>query len=136
MENKEGLVISHSIALNNIQREKLFNTNEEIEVIGVSVPVWIESGMNVEPNKELFVKYKISTSTGQSIAEDVEGYKIKIKVGEIKDLLDVRKGGVGALWINEISATNDGGNNYPTIHQIHIFSENSLKESLAFVHLD
>ena len=54
--NTTTLTITHNIFLTREQRYGLFH-GEDLEVIGVSVPVWIGSGITSEPAIEVFAKY-------------------------------------------------------------------------------
>jgi hypothetical protein len=52
------LTISHLVFLSREQRYNLFHGND-LEVIGVSVPVWLNKGESSEPAIEVFAKYKL-----------------------------------------------------------------------------
>lgn len=77
-----SLTIHHNIYLTKEQRYKLHN-QEDITVIGVSVPVWHINKMTSEPAKEVFCKYKIKNPKVEIpivILED--GYEISIPYRE------------------------------------------------------
>lgn len=51
--------INHSIFLNRDQRYKLHEGNQ-VETIGVSMPVWFYKGSTTEPGEEVFCKYLLT----------------------------------------------------------------------------
>jgi len=78
------LSISHNIALTMEQREKVAD-RETIEVIGVSVPVWValdrqnKQGVTSEPASEVFCKYWITNEKEDTpIQFHKKGYKINV----------------------------------------------------------
>lgn len=52
------LTISHNIFLTRDERYSL-HEGEDLEVLGVSVPVWVYDGGTTEPASEIFCKYKL-----------------------------------------------------------------------------
>jgi len=70
------LSILHNIFLNETEIESL-TKGEEIETIGVSVPVWYYEGNTSEPAEEVFCKYKISINNKkESVSISKNGYTI------------------------------------------------------------
>jgi hypothetical protein len=72
------LTISHCIYLTKEQRYDLIK-RKEIEVIGVSIPVWFCKGKTSEPAMEIFNKYIITNDPDDSPIESyAKGYKINL----------------------------------------------------------
>lgn len=72
------LSILHNIFLSKEEVDSLFE-KEEIETIGVSVPVWYFEGNTSEPAEEVFCKYKlILGDEKQSISIMKNGYCINL----------------------------------------------------------
>lgn len=74
------LIVSHSIYLTKTDRYRLIR-GEDVEVIGVSIPVWHYKGDTSEPAQEVFCKYKLSNSPekrDQPIASGPEGYEMNL----------------------------------------------------------
>jgi len=93
------LCISHNIFLTREQRYSWFE-GKEIEVIGVSIPVWYKDGDTSEPAIEVFSKYKLINKTQNIFVKHLDdGYEItapKIPVNDspcIRDLLDLKDKG-------------------------------------------
>tara|TARA_Y100000034_G_scaffold133308_1_gene198422 strand:- start:1879 stop:2394 length:516 start_codon:yes stop_codon:yes gene_type:complete len=80
MKNKKQIVlsISHHLFLTRDQRYKLRERNE-LDVVGVSVPVWFERGNTSEPAEEIFSKYVLKNEPGDYfIINHDYGYEINL----------------------------------------------------------
>ncbi len=74
----DTLAISHNLFLTREQRYNWYN-GEDLEIIGVSVPVWADKKCTSEPAIEVFCKYKLLTSTDKiRIKHTKTGYEIKV----------------------------------------------------------
>lgn len=136
---KNGIVINHNIPLTTKLREQLLSEPHPVDVIGYSVPVWIDDGDNEKTTSEVFCKYSISSYrvSANMIMPDNEGYIINIGIeDDLNNLKDVIKGGNKQIWLNERTTIEYGSEKYTAIHQIHIFDVSYLEESLTFMHLD
>jgi hypothetical protein len=105
------LTISHHVYLSREDRYKLHN-REDIEAIGVSVPVLFDKGNTSEPAREVFCRYKLTNNlpnraittfdAGYCInlpqlnsTEDQDDYSVfAAKYGSSERLLDIKDGGV------------------------------------------
>lgn len=85
MKNKIVLSVSHHIYLTREQRYSL-NDGEDIQVIGISVPVWFHNGTTSEPADEVFCLYSISNDkeTEPLISTNEKGYYINLPNSEFK----------------------------------------------------
>ena len=146
------LCVSHNIFLDRDQRYAIYEGNE-IEVVGVSVPVWIEKGETNEPASEVFCKYSIKCDN-RSFQKNIEiledGYEIRIFKNNIfdglsnkikkyfkskdtshiptaKSLLDIKDG--GSEWINFKSY--EMHENYTLVHSVEIQKIENLLNSLV-----
>lgn len=147
------LCISHNIFLEKEQRYSLYKGNT-IEVVGVSVPVWLHNKRETsEPGVEVFCKYILKCENKQfqkNIEIIDEGYEItlfkesfstnvqnkikkyfKIKnnnyIPSAKSLLDIKDG--GSEWLNfQIYESNDLLN---ILHSIEIQKIENLLTSLV-----
>lgn len=91
------LSISHYIYLTREQRYAVFS-EEQVETVGVSVPVWFKGGNTSEPAKEVFCRYIISNDRSVNGVELFdEGYLINLKVFDpdvrLQSLLDFKDRG-------------------------------------------
>jgi len=72
------LAISHHIFLTKEQRQSLVK-GEELEAVGVSVPVWFEKGSTSEPAVEVFCQYKLTNQRDHfPIKRESRGYTINM----------------------------------------------------------
>lgn len=73
------LSILHNIFLSKEQIDSLLE-KEEIEIIGVSLPVWYYKGNTSEPAEEVFCKYKITNKKDkkESVTVLKNGYVINL----------------------------------------------------------
>ena len=143
------LCVSHNIFLTKEERYRLYESGN-IEVVGVSIPVWFNKNETTEPAIEVFCKYYFQCNNKNfqkniEIADD--GYEInlfknnifngmsnKIKkyfkmrenayIPNAKSLLDVRDG--GSEWCNFKSYDS----HYNIIHSIEIQKIENLTKSL------
>lgn len=103
------LTVAHNIFLEREQRYKLVK-GEQVDCVGVSVPVWYYRGKTSEPGNEVFVKYKIiPTDHKIFVKHNEEGYEIFLPKNSfnpednrnnpvtLKNLLDHKDGGIE--WI-------------------------------------
>lgn len=72
------LAISHNIFLSREQRYAL-HAGQEIQVVGVSVPVWYFNGITSEPAVEVFVRYTLRNKPESIyLTHNNEGYEISL----------------------------------------------------------
>jgi hypothetical protein len=72
------LTVSHSVYLTRDEAYALYE-GANIEVIGVSIPIWIIESKTTEPGIEVFAKYKImNQNKGISVKYNAEGYEITL----------------------------------------------------------
>ena len=106
------LTVSHYLYLTKEQRYSL-NEGEDINIVGICVPVWFSKGNTSEPAQEIFCKYKIqNTRQGVNIKQNDNGFTIIMpnleaddsvneelmktaqnKIGTSESLLDLADGG-------------------------------------------
>ena len=99
------LTVAHHIFLTKEQRDNLYK-GEQIDVVGVSMPVWFKDNVSSEPANEIFCKYNLKpTEFIIHINHNEEGYEIQIpkksynpKTGKdnpvtVKNILDIKNGG-------------------------------------------
>jgi hypothetical protein len=79
------LTISHSIYLTREQRYAWFN-GENLEIVGVSVPVWSFKDITSEPAVEIFAKYKLINKQDRIyIQQNDEGYEVTIPQNPLEE---------------------------------------------------
>ena len=72
------LTIAHTIFLTREQRYSIEKKNE-LEVIGISLPVWMINGITTEPAKEVICKYTITNNEkNETIQTNKDGYTINL----------------------------------------------------------
>lgn len=78
--NMTTLTVSHNIFLTREQRYELFH-GKDLEIIGVSVPVWINNGETTEPAIEIFANYKLMNRDEKIFIRQHNGcYEVTIPV--------------------------------------------------------
>lgn len=143
------LLITHFIYLTKEQRYAL-HSGKNIEVVGVSLPVWFYKGTTSEPAKELFCRYELTNDNSNrpiKILED--GYNINLpqKPSEEDDkskvkavfvdydtserLLDVADGGVEWLEFREYSKIEIDYIEHNIIHFIEMKKIELLEKTLS-----
>lgn len=120
------LTVSHNIFLDRTQRYDLFN-NKEIEVIGVSVPVWFYQGKTSEPGHEVFCKYKlIPTECDLLVKHNEIGYNIHLP----QKIQNVKEDRVNPLTLKNILDVKDGGISWIAFRQFGEAKKNKRKVSI------
>ena len=136
------LAVSHNIFLNRDQRYDLFN-NKEIDVIGVSVPVWFHKGKTSEPGHEVFCKYKIiPTKFTLLVKHNSVGYDVhlphethntkddKINPLTIKNILDIEDGGISWLAFRQFGKAKKNKTNIIITNFVEIKDIDELEKTL------
>lgn len=110
------LTISHHIYLDEEEKKDL-EADKQIEVTGISVPVWFEKGNTSEPAKEVFCKYYIEkTNVETPIKALNNGYVIKLsdikKEKEFREHIEGTMNGdpitiIHYVFIKDVSALNE-----------------------------
>jgi hypothetical protein len=73
-----NLTINHNIHVNRQQRYALYD-GESVEVIGISLPVWLKNGITSEPAKEIFCRYILKNATEEKPINVLpDGYEITL----------------------------------------------------------
>ena len=120
-----ALTIHHNIKLTREQRYRLHD-GENIEVVGVSVPVWFMGKTTSEPAKEVFCKYLLrNTKKEKPIKILSNGYEItlpnrpgsfpqEITDEEWRTMDEYQRSVYNAQFVSEVSSINlldikDGG---------------------------
>ena len=133
---REILTVSHYIYLDKDQRYLLYQ-GSELDVVGVSVPVWFKSGNTSEPAKEVFCRYKISTQRGsQGVQAVEEGYRLNLSNfvesdGSFKSILDVKDEGCEELVLRGYSKAFLNGRNLSVFHCIEIKTKDLLLSTMC-----
>ena len=142
------LAISHNLYLTREERYAWY-AGDDLEVIGVSVPVWFHKGLTSEPAVEVFVKYKLLNRNENIFIKQVEdGYEIIIppKAENDTSVPD-------AIWkdfteqeredwyreneplpsIQNVLDVKDGGSSYLAFRQLNK-AERAPKKTITLVH--
>jgi hypothetical protein len=79
------LTVCHYLYLTREQRYAL-HEGQELEVTGITVPVWFHKGNTSEPAQEIFCKYKLTNDRqGTRVVNNAEGYEINMPSVEVKN---------------------------------------------------
>ena len=133
------LNVSHHIFLTKEQRYEIGLNRNEVEVVGVSVPIWLHAGRTNEPGKEVFCKYRIKiTREAISVQTHEEGYIINLPeyLRDVEDsvglmLLDSEDGGRESVSYKEMSVMNENGDKYTMVNVVEISDYNNLIDSIV-----
>lgn len=72
------LSILHNIFLNDEEINRLIN-KEEVQIVGVNLPVWYYKGNTSEPAEEIFCKYVLTCKPGDvPVKTEEDGYVVNI----------------------------------------------------------
>jgi hypothetical protein len=112
---------------------------QELNIIGVSVPVWVYQGKTSEPAHEIFCKYKITPDEYKMILKQVDlTYEIvlpkesfnpedkKENPISLKNLLDLKDGGVEWLAFRQFGKIKR--KNKKTISVVHFVEIKPIEE--------
>lgn len=140
------LTISHYIYLSKEQRYSLHD-GQEIEVVGVSIPVWFHKGSTSEPAKEIFCKYKLTNEkTNKVIVLMNEGYVVnlpqKVEKEDVTDetpiftassekLLDVADNGSEHMEFRQYNKVKQGSREFNVVHFVEIKTLETLVNTLS-----
>jgi len=131
------LTVSHNVFLNREQRYNLFD-GKEIEITGVSTPIWYYQGQTSEPGNEVFCKYKLipnehkilvkHTDVGYDIylprkTEDLENNKANPLT--VKNILDIKDGGIEWIAFRQFAKAKK---NKKTVNIVHFVEIKTLEE--------
>lgn len=133
------LNVSHHIFLTKEQRYEIGLNRKEVEVVGVSVPIWFHVGKTNEPGREVFCKYRIRiTREAISVKTHDEGYIINLPeyLQDIEDpvglmLLDSKDGGRESVSYKEMSVVRDDGDKYTMVNVVEISDYDKMVESIV-----
>jgi len=152
MKNNITLTILHNIFLTREQRYKLAG-GEEVEAVGVSVPVWFHKEKTSEPGEEIFVKYRLSNDQNlRAITDWEEGYAINIpqhtdgaerliraigdgaesNIPNANTLKDIKDGGSEWLCFKQYTKVHKGKRIYNILHFIEIKDIGDLEETVEY----
>ena len=132
------LTVSHSLFLDRTQRYNLAK-GEELEVVGVNVPVWFYKGKTSEPANEIFCKYKLIPSDNKIfVNNDDLGYTVFLpKQTEgtnpiiLKNLLDIKDGGIEWLAFRQFAKAKKGKKVIDIVHFVEIKKVEDLYQSIS-----
>jgi len=137
------LVISHYIYLSKDQRYNL-HAGQEMEAVGVSVPVWFHKGSTSEPAKEFFCKYKLTNeNTNKVISKTDEGYLVNLPQklqkktdesifsGGSEKLLDIDDNGSESLDFRQYNKDKHGETEFNIVHFVEIKTLETLVDTLS-----
>lgn len=143
MNNDTTLSIAHNIFLTKEQRYSLQQEGAELEVVGISVPIWYHKGRTSEPAVEVFAKYKFKISdTRVFIKHNIEGYEISFPPKPIVpdvnghqdvsaiDLLDIKDKGIMEISFRQHTKAKNLKKEFNVLHYVKIKDMNELKNSI------
>ena len=137
------LTVSHNVFLTREQRYNLFD-GQEIEVTGVSTPIWYYQGQTSEPGNEVFCKYKLipneykmlvkHTDVGYDIylpskMEDLESNKSNPLT--VKNILDLKDGGIEWIAFRQFAKAKKNKKTVNIIHFVEIKTIEELVDSFS-----
>jgi hypothetical protein len=137
------LTTSHNIFLDRQQRYDLFN-GKEIEVVGVSVPVWYHQGKTSEPGNEVFCKYKLipcehkilikHNSTGYEIYLPKKSFNPEDNVANpltLKNILDHKDGGIEWIAFRQVGKAKKNKKPVGIVNFVEIKTIEELEKTIS-----
>jgi len=155
MKNNITITVLHNIFLTRDERYKLAS-GEDVETVGVSVPVWFHRGKTTEPAVEVFCKYKLTNTQVQTPITNIDGgYLINVPQAEeqtfmVKDaiqepqvglpaapptakmLRDIKDGGCGYMQFKQYTKMRRGRKHYNLLHFVEIKEMELLLDTLCY----
>lgn len=136
------LTVSHNIFLSHENRYAI-NDGKEIEVVGVSTPVWVYKKTS-EPANEIFCRYKITPTDYQlHIKHNAKGYDLLLpksshnpvtKVNNpvmLKNILDFKDGGIEWIAFRQFHQVRKNNKDITIAHFIEIKDMGELIQTLS-----
>lgn len=135
------LNVSHFVFLTKDQRYDLYN-NKEIEIIGVSIPVWFYKNKTSEPANEVYCKYKIiPTKEDLLVKHESNSYKIYLpqevntKDGRtnpvtIKNLLEPQDGGISWIAFKQLGKVKKKKKSFDIFNYVEIKTIDELNATM------
>jgi hypothetical protein len=136
------LTVSHNLFLSKSQRYELAE-GKELEIVGVSVPVWFHKGKTSEPANEVFCNYKLIPSEDKVFVNNSEtGYNIYLPKNQknaegatnpivLRNLLDIKDGGIEWLAFRQFAKAKKGKKVIDMIHFVEIKKSEEFYESVS-----
>jgi hypothetical protein len=145
------ITVLHNIFLTREERYKLAEGGD-VEVVGVSVPVWFHRGKTTEPANEVFCKYRICNApVSTPITNYEDGYVMNLpQEGEVavaikptgeeipsaapnpKMLRDIKDGGSGYMQFKQYTKVRKGRSIFNLLHFVEIKELEVLLDTLAY----
>jgi len=145
------ITVLHNIFLTRDERYKLAEGGD-VEVVGVSVPVWFRKGKTTEPASEVFCKYRIGNApVSTPLTTYEEGYVVNLpQEGEVavaikatgeeipsaaphpKMLKDIKDGGCAHMQFKQYTKVRKGRNIFNLLHFVEIKEMETLLDTLAY----
>lgn len=148
------LIISHDVFLSKEERYDLYN-GKEIEVVGVSVPVWVDEGKTSEPAVEVFCKYYFfnkqeqiaiqpvktgynivipKTAISQELPANLSPQEVEVLYNEVlpcvRDLLEIKDGGKAWIAFRQLNRLKEGDKITDILHYVEIKPIEYLLDSI------
>jgi hypothetical protein len=121
------LTVSHNIFLNSEERYAL-HIGKELQVIGVSTPVWIHGKTTSEPAHEIFCNYTITpTDYKLYIRHNAKGYDLLLP----RSTYDPENKRVNPTIINNLVDFKDGGVEWLAFRQFNEVKKNKKDITIA-----
>lgn len=126
------LTIAHNIYLTREERYKLNEPDVELEVVGITLPVWIRSSFTSEPAEEVISKYKLRNflkDTTDTVVLLDDGFIVSIDNKEtLRYLYDRKDGGNCSIYMTYQNRVQHKTQEVSVIHYINIQDVSVLGE--------
>src|SRR5581483_11801117 len=137
------LSVSHNVFLTKAQRYELFS-GKEVEVVGVSVPIWYYQDITSEPGNEVFCQYKLipcdhkifvkHTSNGYAIHLPEKSFDLEEKKPNpltLKNILEYKDGGIEWLAFRQFGKAKKNKKPVNIVHFVEIKTIEELEKSIS-----
>jgi hypothetical protein len=124
MEKPSLLTISHNLFLTRDERYGMRDLLNEVDTIGICLPVWVNGLVTSEPAEEVYCRYRLRNYTlpgVEAVAMASDGFTISLGDKSMwQSMLDAKDGGCGSIYLSHQSTLTNNDVEVMAIHYINI----------------
>lgn len=118
--------IAHNLFPTRDERYSFSNENNEVNMVGIFLPVWVNGAATSEPAEELYCRYTLRNYLNQGdesvcINEEGDGFTISLSDKALwESIKDIKDGGSGSIYLTHQGKLINNGVEILVIHYINI----------------